>query len=209
MGRYVDLTGKRFGRLVVIERAGYERNAVTWRCICDCGNEITTTSYRLNSKQTTSCGCYQREQIAKMRTKHGERYNKLYAIRISMIERCNNPSCKDYPNYGGRGISVCDEWQGDVKSFCEWARNNGYHEGLSIDRIDPDGNYEPANCRWTSQKAQCNNKRNNHMLTYKGKTQNLRAWADEMGIKYYVLEARINRYHWDIERALTQQPRKH
>lgn len=209
--RFVDLTGQKFGRLSVIERAPNKKDRVAWLCKCDCGNEIVTTSRLLQTGQTTSCGCFHRERTKLTHTKHGGRYDKLYAVWIVMRDRCYNLKNKDYADYGGRGIIVCEEWRNSengFQNFREWAKNNGYRESLSIERMDVNKNYEPCNCKWATQKEQCNNKRNNRIITFNGKKQTLSQWAEEVGIPRSVLLSRIDRYHWDIEKALTSPVKK-
>ena len=140
---------------------------------------------------------------------HGKRYTKIYHIWSSMKNRCLNPMCKDYDFYGGRGIKVCEEWK-DFKNFDKWAMQNGYKEGLSIDRIDTDGNYCPENCRWITIREQCYNRRSNHYIEYNGKSQTITQWAEEYGITEQVLSGRL-RKGWSIEKALThpvKKPRK-
>ena len=133
--------------------------------------------------------------------KHNMHKTRLYGIWCNIKERCYNSNNNQYHNYGGRGIKVCDEWQ-EFISFKEWALNNGYDDTLTLDRIDFNGGYEPNNCRWITIQAQQYNKRNNHLITYNGRTQTLTEWANERGIKRNTLDARINRSHWDIGRAL-------
>jgi len=120
-----------------------------------------------------------------------------------MLQRCENPSDKSYKNYGFRGIKVCDEWH-KLIPFCDWALASGWQKGLQLNRINNNGNYEPGNCHWVTPQENNRNKRNNHMITFAGKTQCLAAWVDETGIKYQTLLDRVNRCHWPIERALTE-----
>ena len=120
-----------------------------------------------------------------------------------MKERCNNPSCRDYRHWGGRGITICDAWNNDFLAFKEWALANGYKDGLTIDRIDNDGNYEPSNCRWTTKKVQSNNRRGLHYLTYKGESKTITEWSNITGIKVTTLYMRLKKYGWSIEKALT------
>ena len=120
-----------------------------------------------------------------------------------MKTRCGNPKHHEYHNYGGKGISVCDEWKGSFQAFREWAIESGYADGLTIDRSDNEKNYCPENCRWATYKQQANNKTQNHLVTYNGKTQSIAQWAEELGINRVTLQARINRYGWDIEKAMT------
>ena len=143
-----------------------------------------------------------------MEYKHGEGKTKLYRVWSSMRDRCNNPRCKDYKYYGAKGIRVSPEWD-EFLEFKRWALRNGYQEGLSIDRIDLDGNYEPRNCRWVTWDIQMNNMSSNHTIEYNGETHNLTEWAKIKGIDPRVLEARINSYHWDITKALETPVNSH
>ena len=120
-----------------------------------------------------------------------------------MKARCYNSNQWNYQYYGGRGIKVCDEWKNNYNSFYNWALENGYQDNLSIDRIDTNGNYEPSNCRWVTDKEQKNNTRRNHYITYKGKTQSMSKWAEEINISYTTLRSRINTNKWSIEKAFT------
>ena len=135
--------------------------------------------------------------------RYGFSKHLLYPVYNSMRNRCHNPNDQEYKNYGERGIFVCDEWRNNPKNFYDWAFKNGYKNGLSIDRIDNNGGYEPSNCRWITHKEQCHNKRVNHILSYNGKTQNITQWADELGIDRFVLYRRINKYKWDAATAFS------
>ena len=133
----------------------------------------------------------------------GSRLKNIYKL---MKYRCTQPKYDKYQYYGERGISVCPEWADSFDTFREWALCHGYEEGLTLDRIDNDGNYEPDNCRWVTRKEQSNNKSTNHYLTFKGKTQSVQKWADELGVNYTMLEQRILD-GWDVEKALTEPNR--
>lgn len=169
-----DLHGQRFGRLIVQSRVPHEKGVpVTWFCVCDCGNFKRVLSTNLVRGLTTSCGCAQKEHarvnMAKARAtrvKHGLSSRREYHIWRGMIDRCYDPSWRGYHNYGGRGITVCEAWRNSPEQFI--ADMGPRPIGFSIERNDVNGNYEPANCRWAHSIEQGNNRRNNHMVTYKG-----------------------------------------
>lgn len=159
-----DLTGQRFGRLTAISRAGSDtQGKATWRCRCECGNEVVVTGTQLRRNNTRSCGCLKREVTRKRLTTHGKTKTRLFPIWQSMKDRCYCQTHHAYKYYGERGITVCDEWRYDFQKFYEWAIANGYDENAStwqctIDRIDNDKGYSPYNCRWVDMKVQNNNK---------------------------------------------------
>ena len=174
MGKFIDLTGQRFGRLVVVKRVENKGKSVAWECICDCGNKKIVTSIGLTRGHTKSCGCFGAEnldKIHKQHTTHNQSFSKLYRIWCVMKQRCNNPNAQHYSTYGGRGIKVCDEWQ-EFEPFRDWALANGYDENAergqcTLDRIDANRNYCPENCRWVTRAQQTRNTRKNKI--YKGK----------------------------------------
>lgn len=184
--RAIDITGMRFGRLLVQAKTDGNK----WRCVCECGNTIITAKANLLSGDTRSCGCLQREIVRGKAQTHGMTGTRLYNIWRGMHDRCRRKRNHAYKNYGGRGISVCDEWA-DFSVFRDWALTSGYRDNLTIDRIDTDGDYCPANCRWSTYKEQANNKRNNHLLTDGNETKTLTQWADSTGIKRGTLSTRV------------------
>lgn len=185
-----DLTGMRFGRLTVISRAENDKNgSPRWNCLCDCGNSIISYGSSLRYGDAKSCGCLARELTKERNTTHGLSKSKLHRVWANMKDRCENEFSKPFPHYGGRGIKVCEKWH-DFMSFYEWAMSNGYTDGLSIDRINVDGDYEPSNCRWATQKEQNNNKTDNVFLSLGDKTHTISEWSEILGIKASTLRSR-------------------
>lgn len=164
MSKVKDLTGQRFGRLMVLYRQASDRQGLaTWFCQCDCGRTCVVAGSALRKGNTNSCGCLHDEVAREHRTTHGKSGTRLYAVWKAMIQRCCNPSDKNYGRYGGRGITVCGEWRNDFHVFYDWAVANGYDENApigkcTIDRIDNEKGYSPDNCRWVDMKAQRHNR---------------------------------------------------
>lgn len=205
MGRKpVDMVGRRYGSLTVLYRLGSADGCVIWRCRCDCGNERDVRGQHLRQGLTTSCKTCGTEARRKVHTIHGLR-NKtpLYTTWCNMRRRCSDESTSSFDVYGGRGIRVCEEWMHDFKAFYDWAMENGYEEGLSIDRVDVDGDYSPDNCRWATAKQQANNTRRNVLIDYEGETHTMHEWADILGIPYKTLWNRIHS-GWSVYRAFNQ-----
>ena len=160
MSKVKDLTGLRFGKLIVIKRVGSDKDGrAQWLTVCDCGTESVKIGKLLLNGHCKSCGCGEYENRLKSSISHGLSNTRLYNIWSAMKQRCYYTKHKDYHSYGGRGITVCDEWRNDFKTFYDWAITHGYRDDLSIDRIDVNGNYDPNNCRWATTLEQRLNQR--------------------------------------------------
>lgn len=207
MGKFKDLTGQKFGRLTVIERAPNKGKQTMWKCCCSCPNhtECVVSAGKLTTGNTNSCGCLRVEELVKRSYKHGHYGSRIYNIWKNMKDRCYNPNSKSYHDYGERRIIVCPEWLDKEKGFMNfynWSVANGYKNNLTIERIDPNGNYECGNCTWKTRKEQNNNRRNSRFVTYNGKTKTIGQWAEEYSINHGKLYNRLYRGKWSIEKAL-------
>lgn len=193
----IDLTGKTFGKWVVLEFRGISKSRrATWLCRCDCGKTKVQPSNALlrgTSKSCATCGRYRHGQGGNLRSPE-------YRTWANMLTRCRNPQSTYFNLYGGRGISVCSRWH-VFQNFLDdmGLRPSKLH---SLDRIDSDGHYELDNCRWATQKQQARNKRNNRLLTFNGDTRCLAEWSAMLGLNYYALQMRLTK-GWSVERALT------
>lgn len=156
MGKFLDISGFKFGKLTVIKRAPNIGKCTAWECKCECGNIIRVEGQHLKDGTIVSCGCYRRKNSKEKATKHGKRFTKLYMVWTSMGQRIHNPRNKEFKNYGGRGIKRCEEWE-DFLTFEKWAFAHGYREGLTIERIDVNGDYCPQNCTWIPLEEQGKN----------------------------------------------------
>ena len=168
------MIGKKFGRLTVLEELSERKNGgKVYKCVCECGKYIDVRGAFLRNGQTKSCGCL----MIDTNTKHSKYGTRIYNIYYGIIQRCYNTNAKDhYPHYGGRGIIMCDEWKHDFMSFYDWAISHGYKEGLTIDRIDNNGNYEPSNCRWVTVYEQNKNRSNSILVHYNNMTKSITEW---------------------------------
>lgn len=192
-----DLSNQKFGKLTAIAPAGKQGKAILWRCVCECGNEKTVRGNNLTTGAVRSCGCMMKEN----NLKHGGSKTRLYRIWGGIIRRTEDCNRKEYADYGARGIRMCTEWRDDFAEFQRWSLENGYTDSLSIDRIDPDGNYCPENCRWSGKLQQENNKRVNLILTVNGESKTAAEWATISGIPAYQIRKR-KRHGWSDEKAV-------
>ena len=203
MSKKIDMIGKRFGKLLVIDTAESNSSGqARWVCKCDCGNTITTTGYSLRGGHTSSCGCTRNEKIANLRKTHGESNTRLFKIWMGIKHRCTRESASDYSLYGGRGISICEEWLNNYEVFRDWAIANGYSENLSLDRIDPNGNYEPSNCRWANVYTQAENRRNAHIVEYHGDTGALDPMCRKLNINSKTVRTRMSHFNISFTEAV-------
>jgi hypothetical protein len=196
-----------FGDLVVISEVERKRDSAgklrrQFLCRCKCGNETVVPLGRLRSGNTTTCGCGVREGLLRSLTKHGLCGSKIYAIWKGMVGRCRNENHPVFKNYGARGIEVCREWIDSPESFCRWAVENGWEDGLDIDRIDNNGNYERSNCRFVTHKENTRNTRSNVLITFNGETLCQTAMAEKYNINISTLRSRLSS-GWSIEDAIT------
>lgn len=205
MSKLIDLEGKRYGKLMVVKRMANRDKAVTvWECKCDCGNTTIVTSANLRSGRTKSCGCLRGIVSKQKATTHGMSKSKLYYIWSDIKQRCyqkNNPAFKFY---GGRGIKMCNEWFKSYERFMKWAEINGYHEGLTIERIDVNGDYCPDNCKWIQLSEQAQNRRSNILIDYNGESHCLSEWCNIYKVNYYLVYNRIHKNKWSFERAISE-----
>lgn len=208
----INLSGQTFGRLTAIKVVGRKHKEAVWLCQCQCGKTVQVVGSALRLGQSRSCGCLKLEEFSARTTTHGKSKTRLYNTYQAMKRRCYNPNVKRYEHYGGRGITICDEWLNDFQAFYDWAMANGYNPDAprgecTIDRIDNDKGYSPANCRWVGTKAQERNKSNNHVVEFQGETHSITEWSEKTGIGVSTIIFRL-KSGWSVERALTVAPIK-
>lgn len=204
MPKIVNLTGETFGRLTVIERL-VERPgkylSPFWICICDCGNKTRVHMQCLRSGVIKSCGCLQKEAVKIANSKHGLCGTPEYSIWRNMKNRCYNSKTQHYDRYGGRGITVCDEWRDSFETFYRDMGDRPSSEH-TLDRKDNDKGYSKENCRWATKQEQGNNKSNNVFYFYDGKARTLRAWCRELNLNFATVYNRIRNLGWSFEKAI-------
>lgn len=197
-----NLINQKFNKLLVLRRLPNQGKKVMWECKCDCGNLTQVLTSNLKCGRTKSCGCLRINKLVSRSTTHNQRHTKLYEVWKTMKQRCFNPNCDSYKNYGARGITIYSDWKDNFNSFYEWSISNGYQDGLTIDRIDFNGNYEPSNCRWVDRLTQANNTRTNVFIEFNNEVHTIAEWSRIYNIKQSVLSDRLRR-GWSIEKSLT------
>lgn len=213
--KYIDLTGMVFGKIKVIDRSFEKRGSsrsMMWNCACECGKKKVMSTNSLRSSGSRSCGCSKQFKAGDIRQAgrtHGMSGTWQCDTLRGIIQRCTDKNCEAYKDYGGRGITFDPRWKSDPSVFFKELESLGPRpEDGSIDRIDCNGNYELSNIRWASRKEQALNRRSNIKLTFNGKTQCMKEWAEEIGVSNGTLWWRITKKGWSVERALTQGVRK-
>lgn len=210
MGKVIDIVGQRFGNLTVVSFSHIDKNHKShWNCQCDCGNSVVLQKSNFAQGNTVSCGCYRRKNTTRIKKTHGKSKTRLYNIYRGMRARCFNHNSEKYKLYGGRGITICNEWMGKdgFECFYAWAVKNGYSDNLSIDRIDNNGDYSPQNCRWATAKEQALNTRVNTKYYGYGLRLSGAEWASALGIHKTTFYRRIKR-GIDVEHMKTSFDKK-
>lgn len=202
-----NLVGQKFGKLIVLEKTAQVKGHAKYKCLCECGKESIVNSQNLKRGKTKSCGCGEIENLknnwAKVTT-HGLTDHPIHNTWNAMKGRCYNKKNEKYKNYGARGIIVCDEWKDNFQAFYDWAITSGWQEGLTIDRENNDGHYEPSNCRWANDDIQANNKTTNLFITFNGETKTATQWAKTYNIPSYTIAWRFKR-GWPIEKVFLKK----
>lgn len=202
MGKYDNLEGMQFSRLLVQEKTERKNGHQFYRCRCTCGEIVTVSGSALVQGKAKSCGCLRKEKAKvhaealnrnEVSVKHGDYSSRLYRIWVGMKRRCYNECCDHYDNYGGRGITVCEDWRDNYQQFKTWALANGYSDELTLDRIDSNKDYSPDNCRWATRKTQANNTRSNVRVEYHGENRTITEWSQITGIPDSTIQSRLSK----------------
>jgi hypothetical protein len=199
MSKYTLIVGKKYNNWTVLSRFRGDTGKWMAQCKCSCGSIKTVFIDNIIRGKSQSCGCLRVEVCGNNFRTHGGRFSKEYAVWCNMKSRCYNPRVKKYKNHGGRGIKVCDRWLESFENF--YADIGKIPKGMTLDRIDNDGDYEPGNWRLATQREQCNNKGNNHWVAYKGETKTVAQWERHLGMRAGTLKSRLYR-GWSEEKAL-------
>lgn len=200
--RFKDITNQKFNRLTVLRISHSKNKVLYWLCRCDCGNYTTVASALIRTGRTRSCGCAHRDCLIERNKTHGKSKTRTHRIWLGMLSRCNNPNRKAYPDYGGRGISVCNEWLDFSNFFSDMGEAP---EGMTIERRDNDGHYTKENCYWATPKQQARNRRSSRLVSIDGVTKSLAEWADDSPVQYHTIKRRLNA-GWKATDALSIVP---
>lgn len=211
MANIIDISGQKFNRWTVEELVGRTTSGGgLWKCRCECGTVRNVDGRSLRDGTSKSCGCLRNDnaKAGKYNSARAVTHERLYGVWSGIRSRCLNPHDRAYERYGGRGITICDQWK-DYRTFYNWAIENGYDDSspkyvCTVDRIDNNGNYTPDNCRIVPQLIQCNNRQTNHLLEYEGSTHTISEWARITGINKHTIRRRIDTYGWSVQKALTE-----
>lgn len=202
--RRVDLAGRRFGRWTVEELGKLVGGRRYWLCACDCGVRKQVKGDHLNSGASTSCGCWKKDRASAQTIHGGNRRGARtpeYASWAAMVARCTNEKDRLFKYYGARGIKVCARWRNSFQAFLEDLGQRP--EGMTLERVDNDGDYEPGNVKWATRTEQARNKRSSRRISWRGTTRVLVEWAEVLGIPYKTLHSRLNKYGWSVDRAFS------
>jgi hypothetical protein len=200
--------GQRFGRLVVLRISGRDAaGRARFACLCDCGQEANMDAHNVIAGRSTSCGCRNREVAGARLRMHGLTKSPEHRVWTRMRDRCSNAKSATFQRYGGRGIRVCARWDDPATGFEAFLADMGERPSPehSIDRIENAKGYEPGNCRWATRVEQANNKRSNHLVTFRGETLTVAQWARRVGLSHDTVKQRL-RAGWSVERTLTEGP---
>ncbi len=203
MSKLLDMTGSRFGSLLVTNRSASKNGRTAWNCSCDCGGHAVVLGDALRRGLTQSCGCLHKRVTRKIKTRHGKSSDRIYQIYKHMLARCH----PEFPGYGNRGITVCQEWAGSFECFYADMGDPPSNKH-TLDRIDNHGNYCKSNCRWATYKEQNRNRRDNRLITFNGQTLTLAEHCESQGLCYSTVLARLDRLKWSPEKALSTPIRK-
>lgn len=200
--RVKDITGQTFGKLTVLAFSEIRpKLGAYWACHCECGRDTVHRGADLRQGRIISCGCHKAQRMREAATTHGLSHLPIFGRWCGMIQRCNDPNHVAYDRYGAKGITVCERWLSFENFYADMGEPPTAHH--SIERRNGSLGYFKDNCYWATRSQQARNTSQNHLLTFRGKTQCVAAWADETGIKASVIRNRINRYGWTVDRALT------
>lgn len=198
----IDFINKIYGKVTVIDDLGINKKSRYVLGLCECGNKKQFRLSDLKNGSSTNCGCVRKSGLKDRNTTHGLTDHQLYNTWRGMIERCTYIKHVHYKHYGGRGISVCPKWH-DFLNFYNWAIENGWEEGLEIDRTLNDGNYTPQNCRFVSPTINKRNRSSNRILTFNGESLCMSEWGERTGLDQSTIKDRLNKLGWSVEKALT------